>query len=633
MPQAALAFLSLALGLLLPLGSLPTFALGVWDKAEPLVVAFHAGAALASLAILLAIIRQPSSTLLRLGHPYVLLPLGLGLWSCLTSPFTEMPVVTLLGAPQSGFGALWFLDSAAYTGAALLLQGQPRLWQALRQLALGTALATAALKGWDWYSLSRGENHLLIFVSSYYGWLALALPLLSQGRGPWQQAAFLGVAALLAFGSQSLAVILLYLVEAVAFLFLARQPHLMNRLSIKGAAILVSLAATLPWLILHGLPFVRTIPSLRDRFLIQALVQSDIDAYLERLLTGHGWGRTQDAFLVWLNQSGERLWQPTWTFLRSDYFHSHNWGVEALHAAGVPGLLLALAGFIAIPIFARRSYFPQATVFAIVWTLLAGVWFPLCFSVPLAALGLAGMADDASWLRRRHSRLAALPVLAMGLGQAAACLLLLLYSLAFSTLKQAWQMTPPHAMSIPQDIRQDDREASRLIQETLDGFANRAAAGQDGAGMVPSIGRMLAFLGDRAAAEPTRLPPLVAGLSAMAHIHVAKDLSFAASPNQLGLWRKWLDALLVLAPQRSDLAIPYLTAAIEQGKIDDAMALTDRLLAVSAQDPVGLHYKGLVLLMSGNREGGMNLVRLALDNGIERFVQIDSATRALFERP
>jgi len=50
-PPGRLPALALALALLLPFASLPVFALGYWDKAEPMVVWFHATAALTAFAV------------------------------------------------------------------------------------------------------------------------------------------------------------------------------------------------------------------------------------------------------------------------------------------------------------------------------------------------------------------------------------------------------------------------------------------------------------------------------------------------------------------------------------------------------------------------------------------------------
>ena len=157
------------LGLLLPLASIPCFALGYWDKAEPLIIGFHVAAALCTLSVLTAWCQAPESVSARTAHPYVLLPLLLGLWSVLTAPLTPLPWLSISGAPQSGLGALWFLDSAALTACALLLVHHDRLWQGLKVTAMVMVTATALLKTADRQSLHNGGTTILIFVAAYYG--------------------------------------------------------------------------------------------------------------------------------------------------------------------------------------------------------------------------------------------------------------------------------------------------------------------------------------------------------------------------------------------------------------------------------------------------------------------------------
>jgi hypothetical protein len=611
----ALGGAALLLGLGLALVSLPPFALGFWDKGEPVVVAFHAAAALASLAVAWGLWAAPAAAMAGVAHPYVLAPLALGLWSAVAAPFTALPLQSLMGAPQSGHGALWFLDFAAFMACALMVASHRRLWRCLVAAAIALALVVAAIKGWDRLSLARGEGHLLIFVAAFYGWLALPLPLLVWRDGPPKAAAALlamGAALVLALASASL--------SAVAVLVLAAPLMASQRVSRRvgpGLALgIVLAAAVLPWIALHGLPALLQVESLRDRWLVQRMVQAAL-AHDPSLLVGHGWGATQDAFRVWLNTSGERLWNPTWTYLVSDYFHSHNWGVEALYAAGIPGLLLALAGFMVIPRFARPDCRGAAAAFAAALAMLSGLWFPLALSVPLTALGLAAVAGPTAWQGGRFARGAAAALTVLALVQGTAAVALLDFGLRVTALRQAWEASPPVAAPIPQDWRGGDLAVAEMIR------ADRILPAEDG-GVLES---MVEFVDRRGLSGRTVLI-LEAGIAAMSRAHPAGQPDRAASAAHEQAWRNWTIHLLELAPTRTDQAIPLLSYWIGQGRLAEVAEFAAAMRRRTPEDPVGLHFAGLAMAAGGDGRG-MALMRDGLERGIERFIPMDAATKRI----
>lgn len=598
---------ALGLALPLPFASLPLFAFGYWDKAEPMVAWFHIGAAFAWLAVAIAGWRSGREAAAAAAHPYVLVPLALALWSMLAAPATELPWLSLFGPPQSGLGALWFLDFAGYGACALLAIRHPHAWKWLVRWAVLITLAVAVLKGYDWLSLRRQGGTLLLFVPSYYGWMALALaPLALTMQGRADRMALLVGAVLVAAASASLTIALL-LIFGLAYVALSFRGRGVGWIgwttaSRTATAIWVVAAALLPWLLLQTLPWMRLKESLRDRWLVEKMVGSALAAD-PRLLFGHGWGRTQDAFHAWLNTTGERLWNSDWIFLSSDYFHSHNWGVESLYAAGLPGLLLTLAGFLALPWWAAPQRRAAAAAFAIAIAVFHGVWFQLSLSLPLMAMAFASLAGDApSFPRSRPVRIIA-PAAALAPLIAAAML-----------ISFGLRMSATHP---PEDFRGSDLAASELIRDTL---ARRPAP------PAADIDLMLDFIDRHADRTPT-IMLLTTGLTAMAQIHVTGELAFAAEPRQVLMWRRWLTRLLVLAPGRTDQAIPYLTLAISAGQWDEVAGFSRRVLDHDPNDPVGLHYGGLSLLARANgeeeRTAGLSMLRRAVAAGIERFIPLD----------
>ena len=590
--------LALGLALLTPLLSRPVFAFGSWDKAEPMVAWFHLTAGLVSLCIGVIAVRRPQATLSRISHPFVIAPLAVALWSALTSPFVAEPWLSLSGTPQSGLGALWFLDQASFCAGFLLIRDHVPTRRRLIGGALAITVIVAGLKFWDWVSLERDGSHLLLFVAAYYGWLALALPILCAAG--WCLAAGAAVVA----ASHSVTAMGIYGLEVVLIAVFRRV------MPSRGAmTALILAAAIVPLWAINFVPVLWHSESLRDRHLIGQMAGAAIAADSLPWLVGHGWGRMQDALQTWTNLSGERLWSPTWIFLTSDYFSSHNWALDAIHAVGVPGAILVMLTLGSIPFYARSDLRPQALALALCLLIFHGLWFQLPLSIPVTAMALAFLADECRVVGTRY-RLAALgPVLA-GLIQLTVSAGLLTYGLTLSQARDEIRRSD----AIPSDWRGSDLAAAEMMRDGLD---HPAAA-------FP-IQPWLEFLDRRVSASPT-LPLIITGLTLMAQIHVTADHPDWARTDDLQRWEGWLDHLLALAPDRTDQAIPFLTFAIDQDLWDRVEIVSRHILGHNADDPVGLYSLGLVRLH--HHDNGLPLIRQALDNGMERYMPIDPAVRA-----
>jgi len=225
-------------------------------------------------------------------------------------------------------------------------------------------------------------------------------------------------------------------------------------------------------------------------------------------------------------------------------------------------------------------------------------------------------------------------LLLLALGQGAAAAALLSQGWAISAARAAWQAIPPQPVSPPADFRGSDLAAAEAIRDALADFSRRAAR-EPTPPLAAATGAMLAFIDQRAATTHT-VPLLETGLTALTQIHLTGELGFAAAPGQLAMGRRWLDRLLSLAPGRGDLAIPTFTLLLAAGRVEAAAALADRLLAANPADPIGLHYRGLALLLRrdpGGEAEGVRLLRAGLAQGIERFIPIDPALKKRLGAP
>jgi hypothetical protein len=617
---------ALALAIPLPLASLVT--LGYWERAEALQVGLHAAAALASLAVVAVLWAEPARGLRCLRHPVVLTMAGVGLWSVLVAPLVRLPLLSLLGTVQSGLGALWFLDTAVLTACAVLVAEDPRRWRLLAWEAVAVTAVVAALKVADYVT----EQPLLIYVSAYYGWLGIYLPFLAR---PWRDdrdipltvaALAVAVVVVAASLSRTAAVLLAGIVLWTAVGRLGRRVPLAGRLAeSKGvAAVVVALAAILPYIAVRLWGGATTSASLHDRYHLQQMMHAALRADPSPLL-GHGWGRTQDAFHAFLNVTGENLWQPTWIFLTSDYFNAHNWLLETLYAAGVPGVLLTVAAALALPLCAARADRAAATALASACLLFTGVWFQLCLSLPLLALAAAAVATPVAPPRAGRAATAAAVALlvAFGLGQAWAAGDLLAFGEAVGAMRQDIAAGKP--VAVPDDPRGSDLAAAEVIRDFLVDLAGQGPQPAKAAAVRP----MLDTLERRIPLTATTQLPVV-GLGVLSQIYFSGELAWLAPqfPHADALWREWLDRSLALAPGRTDVAIPYLTRLATSGRLGEAEALARQFLAQDGNDPVGLYFAGLAEVVRPDqaaKRAGIDLLRRSVAAGIDRFMPLDPA--------
>ncbi len=637
MPILARTLLLLAflLGIALPLASLPPLRLGYWESAEPLVIGLHACAALAALGLCLASLRAGDHVAAAFRTPMVILPVGLGVFSLVVAPFTHAPLLSVLGAPQSGQGALWYLEFGVLIAAARVMRANGEAWAALQRLAAIVVLAIAAIKGFDWWWERQGGSHLLIWVAAYYAWLGLALPAFTDDAGPlWRKLGWVAAIAVLVAGRSITAVA----GAALAVALLAAPVLVGGRLWPRKAAMAIPLAAlaAAPLLILNA-PTLRTITSLADRHSLLMMVEAALRSWQPGTwITGIGWGNTQNIFHTNLTSSGQVLWDDSWIFMSSDYFHSHTALAEALLAAGIPGLLLAAAWFPAIVAGAEPGKRNLATALATALAVLSSLWFQLALSLPLTALALAALAPplSAAGESRPRRRLEATLLCTAALVFLVAGLRLYDYARSITAVQAdfvAWSPTP---RPFPADPRGSDLAAAEMIRDAF-GRLEAVTSPSEREKAMPAARMMVDHLVHRMPTTATMLLPVTA-LSWQAQTQFIGNLGWLAGqmPDAEAQWGLWLDHTLALAPARTDLAISYLTRLAVSGKMEEVHARTSSMLRAAPRDPVGLHFQGLLMVQHPNpvvKRQGMDALRASVDAGIERLMPLDPSLRALLQ--
>lgn len=619
--------IALALGVMLPFASLPPLALGYWDKAEPLVVGLHAIAALAALALALAAWRAPALVWAGLRHPVVLLPLALGVWSMAVAPWVALPRLSLTGAPQSGFGAVWQIDLGLLIATARLARLDAAAWRRLGDLAVAAVAAVAALKGFDWISERSGGSHLLVWVASYYGWLgpAMAVMALEPGDSRGRRALVLAVAAAVVLVGRSVSIGAASLLGLAVAGVIGRLDQ--RRIGAAGAG-LAAAAALIPGLLVVFVPVLRDWPSVADRRSLLTMVWAEVSGWpASTWITGLGWGRTQDVFQAQLAVSGMRLWDGSWIFMSSDYFNSHNFLSEALLGAGIPGLALSLSWPLALVLACDPARRRVAAGFAVALAGFSAIWFPLALGLPLTAMAVASLAPrpEPSVAPPRPALTGAAAVLAAALLGLA--VLLVQHGRDIIALQTALTSGSKAIPAFPADPRGGDLAAAEMIRDEFNRLETVPSA--DRGRWRPAAQAMANYLRRRIPETQTVLLP-VTGLSLMTQMRMSEHLAWLEG--DLGLsgpvWAEWLDRTWHLAPGRSDLAIPLFTRLAVMGRADLLEGGVQRVLRRDPHDPVGLYFWGLLLVQRPEPEAkraGLAQVRASIDAGLERFMPVDPA--------
>lgn len=621
--------------LLLPFATLRIFASGVSERAEPIVVAAHGLAALAALAITLCAV----AGLLRRHHLWPAWPaVAIALWSLIVSWGRGVPLTGLFGVPQSGLGVLWYLDLAIWLVLAGMAVETAVLWRRLTDLCAIVCLCFSLVSFWGKFT----GTFPVLFITT--AWPALALPamlLAHPGGSAWRLRVGFVVGAALAMivvaGSLTFAAVLVLMLASGICVWRWGDKLRMLRSRLFGMAA-IALASILPFaLVVSGLA-AHFGASMRARVLVAQIMLARLQEQADIWLLGLGWGQTIAVFATNLDAAQASLWDfKNWDFLGRAYFHSHNQIIETALAVGLPGVILAIT-IAAIPIWlttpAKRPY---ATIFSFCWTLTHGVWFELIFVLPFFAMAIAalcyqdGRATGAPASTTLRSMVGGISIGSAGLLCVAAGLL------AFQSSRvdemRAWLIAPKGAAPELVDVRGDDSVLTAVVSNALAEMLQRARNGA----LTPEAEsrRLIWIITELDKRIPiTRNPALpIAGINTMAEL----GLNPLFSPVNLRLddvlarWPRWLDRALVLAPERSDLPVGYLTWCFTAGNHREVLLWARRLRARNPDDPVGLYFEGAVYAVQTDpqaRQQGLALLRHALDKGVERFIPLNEDFKA-----
>lgn len=575
-----------------------------------------------------------------MGNGMLLCCFGLGLVTVGLSPFAVSPVLSLLGLPETGLGALWFFDFASVLAGGLyfLLLGKHRFPAYSMALA---AIGLAALTLPWGYSANIAPLALPEFAAFAIIPATMVLKRILPDHGKAGDVA-LAVAC----------VILLALVKnktaAISFVFFTLVVGLARGLIREGrrggvrmalAGVAIPLAGALLITVLAGFELLpaREGHSLYSRFEIYRVVRAAFLSDPLRLLTGFGWGgfphvlvaegTAAHGTLVGLTDYSELVWEG----LREPFFQTFNMFLEAVLSLGLLGLgFLAWVAVLAAgcPPRRRSGLAPGLFTLEMLWV----TWFDAPPLVPFLALAFASLAGR----RRFRWRWRALPVILLA-GAAS----LQLYGAArghadiaaFEKETKLIRSADLDSMGLlcsplfPLDGRGDYYEAALLNKASRDVLKDGKAA----AAYLTRMCRVRKLLGR----NDVSLPLNVAYVRSLGRLAHEMDSPKWAGPRKFYLaeYAARVTRMISQAPRRPDLAVAYLAWA-QAHDLAGFDAVLRRMLAADPSDPVASYYMCSSLMRFRQEEGAGQAAKWmeqALRNGVKRILDPDDELRKRVE--
>jgi len=633
----------------------PLITRGVWPQAEPVMVGHYALGALAVVALgglaffYKALVRR------SLLHPVSLVFGAIGGWLCLMSLFQVQPVQGLWGSQEFGEGALFYL--ALWPIFSLVYALTRGRW--LRQILLGNALFAILALGYLVWQQPWGFYYTPFYFPDYlafYGLFAFALVvlLLPQSKiiAPLVGGG-LGAGFLLLSGNraaEAFFVLAFVPVALMAFVpFFKKHWGLFAKLAVVGGTLLVA------GVLFQGKALLdqHFDGSLKSRLFISEAFVEALSQNPSKALVGFGAGSYPDIQVryfpaestTFAGKEGAYRWEG----VDRHHFHTHNQFLELMLSGGIVPALLLIFFYWALLVNLRphMKHWGGYTILSL--ALLWSVWFQMPTSWGMMALVLVCFMKNARasipFVHVGKLPKGALPVavgssfVALSVSAVlAANIMLTIPPKSYPALEQTGQC---------EDVYQDygwGRWHFVKLMRSYAAYLKNGVQGVDKDQKINNIelGRLFYFL---CLADQYQNTEEVQARLKVNVLNVYADMAFAilpeASPAQqakirtyLQPWEGRLLNFIDYAPVRMDMAAPYLLWLVER---QDFGAL-NRVLAVlsehHADHVITRWFSGLALLLderSTQQESlrGIDILRGALRDGIDRFIPVDADLRAV----
>ncbi|MEQ9328502.1 MAG: hypothetical protein RJQ21_14560 [Rhodospirillales bacterium] len=647
--------------------SLPPFHLGLSVQTESAAAGLHAvasGLALCAVPLLFGAGTGPKPDL---RDPVFLLILALAAWTTLTGALSGRLLGSLSGPLDQGVGGLALLE-----GAIVYLAARHVFRFAFWRKAVVAAAVTAFLAILVLDATGRaGRGFAPYYFGDYIAFVAFAFLAISVSLPAMRRNTLLALAlpacawAIVQSGNKAglLGFALMILTAPVVM-------RLPQRFRWLVCAMPVTLAVAMPVAIYAvGSAYA---PEDFDRLLVSyghALVPSYLlsvwasvwsramlikVSFAEILdgaggFLGSGWGSFGEALVRHLRVVDSRHHELVgdtltyWDAIQRTDFHSHNFMTEALLAGGpvAAAILLLVLWRLAVAWRTRGDILPVAWLAGIVPV--ASFWFQLPLTIAWLAVAVAALTPAES-AEKQPGRIGRRLVTA-GMSALVAVILALAAVTAFRDTLTAGRLlkTAFGTAEIAVRCGRDDltlwhRDA--YLAQLVSVQADRYRAAADGPERRVTGERLSALICNAdariAAAQPLPLPLVTTLVNASGLLRFVSGGSPATGPvaELVGMWDGLADHLMVLAPGRTDLLIPYFNHLLLEGREERVMALAGTVLEMRPEEPVSLWFTGLVMLGSdGTAAEGLARLQAAARHGVANLMPIPAELRETLGLP
>jgi len=632
--QIAGVFGSLFVGVL----AFPTVDFGFWPRVELPTVALWLTAGLAAIGLALEGGRLPTGFA---RSPLALSLAGLVAMTLLLAPFARYPWLSLTGAPQGGEGGLRYLAILVLVASALRLRREKALRSAL--LWAATAALLAALLP---LYVDLGSGPLFVFREYLaYPAIALATMALAELSGAeessqvWSQrmpgllalATALAVLVISTNRSAWLGCLGAGLLAAIAF----RQTRSSNSQPPRLTAALALGVAH--WAVLFAIVWIgldAPVESLRARMRVLTVLFDAVATSPAIWIGGSGWGLTTELFALHMTAAPASLWDGSWDNASRDLFHSHHAGFEAFLSLGLAGAGFWTLGLVAPLLMGPKNKWAAALFLSGSLTLVDALWFQFPFAAGPIALALVWVIDrdgepvlaPAQTLRAAVAVSGAALVLSSGLMAS--------WEIRFAEARRALPTVSHSCAELPSEEWRGDIETAYLFDHTLQAYrqaiANPPAKGTGQ--QTDTLLRLFCAIDARAAVQQSPYLMMV-GLLFRNEVAFVPGLPESFRTDLATTWETRVREFLAVAPRRSDLAAPLLAAWVQQRDFSRVTEFARALVTRTPKDAVGLYFLGIARLATAEsdaqRRQGVQLLREAVQHGLERIIPIDDNLRNL----
>lgn len=659
---------------------LPWVDLGIWRQTETASVVLHMMSGLTALLLGALVAMGGRRARGAIVHPVVLAFAGLAVLTVvqvILNPLDGFDAArSLHGLLKHGVGGLWHLDVAILIAGYLAVSNDR--WRKAYAVSVLVAMALAAALTYAF--INKGSAPWVPY--DFTGWVGIfALLAMAAGLAVGDRRVRIAALVIGAFGlfvGRNLTADIAAATALAGYAFW--RWRMVDLSAVRRGSLTVAMVALVGFVVVlpmstgpletlavrsvdpvkmrtDGIPSVRPLDhvdidkkpygTVWSRGWMIRTAAANLVAHPGALVFGRGWGSFPQVqaeemrsvpgrvFPDRTETSSLAFWDPN----RKADFHSHNLIVEAVLSLGLPGVLLMGFALLSPLIFARRRDVPAAAFLTVTFCIVGSMWFLVNTLAPVLALAFASCSRVSPPIARPRSFSAVSVVtglVATGLALFFFASILFGISLAERQARyfepMDWQIAPPcraiagwtaPAREVNTTIFRRFVEEGEQSRVPFAWFAQRAKTALNYACILRDLSDHSADPVLLDASLDLRYRLLRASGNFPVIVKMMKvDISY---------WADDIRRLLTMAPERTDVIIPYVSWLMLKGDKAEAFdAMTKLSPLVMPGDPVGDWLEARRAELNGDASTHRARMAKALRGGIANLIRLRRADTEVF---